>query len=240
MKSREYLIDIFRDTIEKVESGKYKSSLNSEKVNFYTIPVDINHTRFDLSVVNQDCVETARILSKQGKTCLLNMASHRKPGGGVNTGAMAQEEELARRSNLVWGLPGDFYPILENQLIYTYDVDFFKDSQYNEIDPFTCDVITIPAVNISFNKPANYHDLMTKKIEMMLQYPHLKGCKNLVLSAFGCGVFNNNPNYVANLFKDLIYNKYGGLYDNIIFSIINDRNSVGSNYQIFKQVLENV
>lgn len=239
MKSREYLIDVFKDTTEKVESGKYRDYLKSEKVNFDTINVESEYYRFNVSVVNEDCVETARILSKEGKTCMLNMASHKRPGGGVKSGAMAQEEELARRSNLMWGLKEEYYPISETQFIYTYDVDFFKDSMYNEINPFTCDVITIPAVNISVGKPSNYKYLMTEKIENILSYPHLKGCKNLVLSAFGCGVFKNDPNYVANLFKELIYTKYGGLYDNIIFSIINDRNSVGSNYQIFKDVLLN-
>jgi uncharacterized protein (TIGR02452 family) len=239
MKSREYLMDIFEDTINKVESGKYRNYLKSEKVKFDTITVESEYNRFNVSVVNEDCIETARILSKEGKTCMLNMASHRKPGGGVKTGAMAQEEELARRSNLMWGLNSEYYPLSENEFIYTYDVDFFKDSDYNEIDPFICDVITMPAVNINVGKPSNYKYLMLEKIENILSYPYTKGCKNLVLSAFGCGVFKNDPKYVSGLFKELIYNKYGGLYDNIIFSIINDRNSVGSNYSVFKEVIIN-
>ncbi len=239
MKSREYLIDVFQDTVEKVESGKYKQYLKSKKLELDTIYLDYYEYTDNISVINEDCISTAERFSKMDKTCMLNMASYKRPGGGVKNGAMAQEEELARRSNLMWGLPQEYYPLESNEFIYTQDVEFFKDSYYNEVESFTCDIITMAAVNLNgLDKPRNYISLMTDKIDHILYVPYKNGCKNLVLSAFGCGVFKNDPEFVSSLFKDSLY-KFGGYYDNITFSILNDRNSVGSNYQIFKDKLIN-
>ena len=50
--------------------------------------------------------------------------------GGVKSGAMHQEEELAERSNLMYGLPQEFYPLSIDEYIYTQDVTFFKNKYY--------------------------------------------------------------------------------------------------------------
>ena len=165
------------------------------------------------------------------------MASYKKPGG-VRNGSMAQEEELARRSNLVWGLPQELYPLLVNDYIYTKDVTFFKNKYYGIIDSFKCDVITMAALNIREDViPKSYESIMVNKISNMLWTPYNNGCKNIVLSAFGCGVFGNDPRFVANLFKKILDQGFLSLYDNISFAILNDSNSVGSNFEIFKNIL---
>ena len=48
-----------------------------------------------------DCLVAARELVEagEGEVCVLNMASRRNPGGGVHTGAGAQEEHLFRSSD---------------------------------------------------------------------------------------------------------------------------------------------
>lgn len=61
--------------------------------------------------------------------------------------------------------------------------------------------------------------LMDKKIESIFKIAILKNHKTLILGAFGCGVFNNPPVVVANLFKKYIQ-KYKNYFDNIIFSIL--------------------
>jgi uncharacterized protein (TIGR02452 family) len=116
---------------------------------------------------------------------------------------MAQEEELARRSNLMYGLPQEFYPLSIDEYIYTQDVTFFKNKYYQVIPSFDCDIITIAAINRSESTPANYEEIMEEKISNMLYIPYKNGCKNLVLSAFGCGVFKNDPHFVSELFKSL-------------------------------------
>jgi uncharacterized protein (TIGR02452 family) len=165
------------------------------------------------------------------------MASYKHPGGGVIRGAMAQEEELSRRSNLMLDLTTYDYPLRLNEFIYSKDVTFYKDGNYQLLDSFDCDIITIAAINLNgLPMPKNYESIMRSKIRTMIVEAHNNGCKNLVLSAFGCGVFSNDPYIVAAYFKDELMH-LGAYFDNVVFAIINDRNSVASNYEIFNQVL---
>ena len=238
--NREELINVFLDTKSRVESGEYESELVSDLLNLSDVSrVDFDSLHSNISVVNADCIDISNTLSKSGKTCLLNMASYKRPGGGVRNGSMAQEEELARRSNLVWGLPIEYYPLSESDFIYTEGVTFFKDRNYNIIDQFQCDVITMAAVNLNgMDKPHNYKEITESKIFNIIDTPRKYGCKNLVLSALGCGVFKNDPYYIASTFKKFFDVGLNNYYNRIIFAIINDPNSVSSNYQIFKEVLE--
>jgi len=238
---REQLIRVFTDTVSHIENGEYNKDLHCSKNRLSSIELDSDLIKKPgvITVENLDCIEVASRLSKEGKTCMLNMASYKKPGGGVKSGAMAQEEELARRSNLMYGLPQEFYPLSIDEYIYTQDVTFFKNKYYQVIPSFDCDIITIAAINRSESTPANYEEIMEEKISNMLYIPYKNGCKNLVLSAFGCGVFKNDPHFVSELFKSLLDSGFSSLYSRVSFAILNDRNSVGSNYQIFKETLLN-
>jgi uncharacterized protein (TIGR02452 family) len=58
------------------------------------------------------------------------------------------------------------------------------------------------------------------------------------LGSWGCGVFDNNPTVISGLFLHILYKeRYSSLFDNVVFAIINDHNSVGNNYEIFKSQL---
>jgi len=132
----------------------------------------------------------------------------------------------------------DFYPLDMNEYIYSENVIFFKDKDYNLMNPFTCDVITIASVNLNSKEaPDDYIDIMANKISTILYVPYKHGCKNIVLSAFGCGVFKNDPLFVSSLFKKLLDSGYSSLYNKVVFAILNDRNSVSNNYEIFNKIL---
>jgi len=243
-KSKEELMAIWVDTESrfsdyefKIESYRTKSK-DIKFIPLYKLDKSYISSECNITVQNQDCMVVANELSKLGKTCMLNMASYKHPGGGVIRGAMSQEEELARRSNMMMGLTLHGYPLAKNDVIYLNDVTFFKDGNYSLITPFDCDVITIAAINLNnLAKPADYEELTLHKIKNMLTEPAVNGCSNLVLSAFGCGVFKNDPTYIASVFKSVI-NDVSYLYDNIAFAVINDKNSVANNYEIFKSIIE--
>lgn len=164
--------------------------------------------------------------------CLLNFASYTRPGGGFLKGSIAQEECLCRDSNL--------YNVLEhftdeynynyqekmfneglyyNFAIYSPDIKFIdtKDNSYI----FDYDVITCAAPNKGVYDKYNtdfqkYYNELKKRIEFVLNIAYENCVETLILGAFGCGVFKNDPNIVAQTFKDLLP-KYG--FKNVIFAI---------------------
>ena len=188
-----------------------------------------------------DTVSSLIKWSKFGKTAILNMASMKRPGGGVANGARAQEECLFRCSNL-YHIPQSMYPLQLDDSIYSKDVSFVRDGDYNILDnPVMCDVITIPAINLNTDDGKSlgdkYESYMLDKMFYMLNSALLSGCDNIILGAWVCGVFNNNPEIVAELFKETLEGDIKNYYKNIVFAVINDHNSVANNYEIFKKIL---
>ncbi len=191
----------------------------------------------ELLVENIDTV-SALIKYSAEPTCVLNMGSNSKPGGGVAYGAKAQEESLFRCSNLGLSITLDHYPLISTATLYTQEVVFFKDKDYNDLpDGHLADVITSPAIKIVDGvKYENYEELTNEKISFMLDLAAAYGQDNLILGAWGCGVYKNDPTYIAETFKKYLTTKRY-YFKRVIFAIINDHNSVGSNYEIFKNVL---
>jgi uncharacterized protein (TIGR02452 family) len=72
----------------------------------------------------------------------------------------------------------------------------------------------------------------------MLSLAIKNNTKNIILGAWGCGVFKNDPDVISKLFyKILVIEGYSNYFDSVVFAIINDRNSVGNNFDIFYQNL---
>lgn len=46
------------------------------------------------------------------------------------------------------------------------------------------------------------------------------GAKNLVLGAYGCGVFRNDPVQVAAWWKELLESGYGTYFDHIVYAVL--------------------
>lgn len=66
------------------------------------------------------------------------------------------------------------------------------------------------------------------------------GHRDLVLGAFGCGVFGNEPYTIATLFKTVIEEKeFVGFFDQIFFAVTEGKNSYSVNEKIFEKVLMN-
>jgi len=233
------LVNVFQDTLENsknltnsITSKHTFDEINSPKLTMF---------KPNISVINTDSVSAVVEYSKYGKTCVLNMASYKRPGGGVYNGARAQEECLFRCSNLIHVVPNTFYPLEANELLYTKDAIFFKDKEYDYMDPITCDVVTIAAINLNENAKydpvqnlTDYRNITKDKIRLMVSLAAQNGVKNLILGAWGCGVFNNDPTTMSQYFSEVLIGEgYSVDFDNIVFAIINDHNSVGNNFDIF-------
>lgn len=222
--SRNQLIQIYNNT--RNLSQNYEKPQKSIKIKYDNLQIQQTSTtsKSRIMIFNDDTLIIANklYLSTKSNILVLNMASEYKAGGGVENGAMAQEEELFRRSNYFESLTPNLYPIKEFEAVYTKDVCIFKDDNYNLITSFKCSFVAIPAIRKPYLKNYKYNsidrDIMRKKIDFIFKIAIYYNYKNIVLGALGCGAFGNPPEEVAELFNDVIQ-KYHNNFDNIYFAI---------------------
>jgi uncharacterized protein (TIGR02452 family) len=238
-KRKKYLAEVFKSTKAYCKE-KHLTKVKTFKVSGRVDELYAEHQP-EIKVMDWDCVNVADMLALEGKTCMINMANAIHRGGGVERGAMAQEEELCRRSNLWYGLKKSYYPMGDLEFTYQKNVKFFKDKDYDLSAPFKCDIITIAApclIGYKPNKfPPHYSFIFEEKIKQALWFPAQMGVNNLVMSALGCGAFKNNPIFVSRLFKKYLKNLP---YNKVYFAILDDSNSKAngiSNFLTFKNML---
>ena len=172
---------------------------------------------------------------------VLNFASAKHPGGGVLRGAVAQEEALARASSLypVIKQCEEFYvgppkaPYYSDRIIYSKPIYIIKNDYGVDIEPVECEVITCAAPNYSADRffPEDHKKLMTRRFVKVLKSAIENGQKNLILGAWGCGVFKNPPDINAQIFREVL-DSFSTSFDEIIFAIPDN-----TNFQIFKDNL---
>lgn len=228
---KESLAQVFNDTKSVCEYGKLTEPI-TKKITSWDALVDDDapENEIEIEVVNMDCVNLAiKAQEEGGKVCILNMANAVNRGGGVENGSMAQEEELCRRSNLWYGLDKLFYPFGEKGFVFSKSIEFFKNEKYKVSDSTYFDVISVAAPNIREKKPKNYEELVEEKVKQILFYPQEEGCDTLILSAFGCGAFKNNPEYISEVFKRQLKSK-GLKYKKVYFGILDDANAKANGF----------
>jgi uncharacterized protein (TIGR02452 family) len=191
-------------------------------------------------VINKDCVYVALDYYQRGyNPIILNMSSWRRAGGGVETGAGAQEEELFRRSNYHKHLHQSYYPFKNFDTIVSKGVEFFRNGRevgYIRMKkPVSFDCIAAPALRHPQLTP-DFQDFgieedkqkMEEKIRVLLYTAAKNGNDCIILSAWGCGAFGCPPKSVSKLFKKVL-NEFAGVFRETPFAII------GDNYSYFYQ-----
>jgi uncharacterized protein (TIGR02452 family) len=169
-------------------------------------------------------------------TAILNFASSKYAGGGFKTGAMAQEESLCYRSNLydVLSKHKKFYEynrehqnngLYTDGIIYSSNICFFRNNRLENTEPYFLDIISSAAPNkgaADKNKvPCKITDnTMKRRLEQIIKVAIANNTEHLVLGAFGCGVFRNNPRDVAKWLYELIVDKeYGWYFKQVTFAM---------------------
>jgi uncharacterized protein (TIGR02452 family) len=184
-------------------------------------------------------VAAYRLVREEGCSdlVLLNFASARKPGGGFLNGAAAQEEDLARCSGL--------YPCLLTQpayyaanrahssrlytdhIIYSPKVPWFRTHSQNLLDDiFLASVITAPAPNAGSvyrnqrNARRVIEDTLRRRAALILAVARDQGHRSLLLGAWGCGVFRNDPHLVADAFGQWLSSPpFAGYFGRVAFAV---------------------
>lgn len=214
--------------------------------------------KFDcrIEVWNCSTIEALQKLNGSAKTGILNFASAKNPGGGFLGGASAQEESLARSSSLYAALSKDrsMYEynrsrttlLYSDYLIYSPETIFWFDDEGNYLpELLVVDVITSPAPNRGAILQNNWKDelellpeVFKERIMQVLSVAYKHECDTLILGAWGCGVFRNEPADVAAYFDEVIRGYFRSAFKHIVFAIY-DRSKDGANMKAFENMYHN-
>ncbi|MEY8358560.1 TIGR02452 family protein [Anaerotruncus colihominis] len=206
-----------------------------------------------LSLRNCSAVRAVIDLRAQGagRIGVLNFASAKNPGGGFLNGAMAQEESIAASSGLyrTQTIHPEYYArnracgtmCYTDCAIYSPDVVFFRDEWFALLErPVTASVLTLPAVNfgqalIKGEDAAHAKRVMKTRMRLALTLFAAMGDENLVLGAYGCGVFRNDPEDIAAWWASLLTDAdFKNRFSSVTFAVL-DRSKSQTCYRAFER-----
>ncbi|MFG2985768.1 TIGR02452 family protein [Streptomyces sp. NPDC048258] len=198
-----------------------------------------------VEVTGESSTVAARRLAPEGLepvpegagVAVLNFASARNPGGGYVRGAKAQEEALCRASALYETLleAPEYYEIhraerstfYTDRVIHSPGVPVFRDDRGALLEyPFRVGFLTSPAPNagtIRRQEPERAAEIpaaLVRRAGLVLEVAALHGYRGLVLGAWGCGVFRNDPAEVAEAFRGLLRGRFAGVFNRVVFGIL--------------------
>lgn len=191
-------------------------------------------------VTGESSLEAARRLTgPAAEVAVLNFASARNPGGGYLNGAQAQEEALCRASALYTCLlrAPEYYdhhrahrdPFYTDRVIHSPAVPVFRDDRGRLLDePYAAGFLTSPAPNAGVvrrkvpERAAELPSALSARAERVLETAAAHRYRRLVLGAWGCGVFQNDPAQVAGAFRGLLGpgGRFAGTFEHIVFGIL--------------------
>lgn len=225
---------------------EYSDEVNHAKENTVivlsntNVPYCVFDYKYDtkVSVYNNDviiCAKAAVSNNKGSRVCVLNFASPSHPGGGFLKGAIAQEECICRASGLYpclsqnickgWYLTKKGSAELPNSFIYVKDCPFIVNGK-----SYIVDVLTMAAPNIR-DKYINYDGVLKECQRTAYKVPAVFGADIVLLGAWGCGVFGNDPVTVACNWKEMSA-EYPGVYHEVVHPVLDKRM-----YKTFREVL---
>lgn len=183
-----------------------------------------------VQITNDTTLRASRSLVDRGlRPLALNFANGIHPGGGFLGGARAQEEVLCRSSALYQTLVGDpMYaehqkrplPDSTDWAIYSPDVPVFRMDDGTELQhPWLLSFITCAAPYAPRMGQPQAGDLMQKRIRRVLAVAQSYGYSALVLGAWGCGAFANDPHRTAMDFRRALENDFSGAFSDVVFAI---------------------
>lgn len=209
-----------------------------------------NQTKFEIT--DETTLEAAKRICKENENAnpfILNFASAKSPGGGFLAGAQAQEESLARSSSLYpcltaniemyeFNRRGTSY-LYSDWMIYSPKVPVFRNDDGSLTDkPYLVSFMTSPAVNagvVKQKEPNNVHLIEKTNRERARKFLWIANKENhkiLILGAWGCGVFQNDPQEIAEIFSDLLKGEFANCFEQVIMAIY-DKTPTQKVYQEF-------
>lgn len=248
---REYFLDGQRISIAgALEICLRETKLYTpEELSTYVNSPATGSTRSHVAQITVDNCTTfagARALLDEGfpEPLCLNFASAKNPGGGFLSGSQAQEECLARASALYASLitQKEYYEanrrcptcLYTDHAIYTPRAPVFRDDQDRLLaSPYHLSFVTSPAVNagaVRKNEPekvSRIEVVMRRRIDTVLAIARKHEHRALVLGAWGCGVFANDPANIAQWFRDALIGsdsvgsgRFANAFERVVFAVL--------------------
>jgi uncharacterized protein (TIGR02452 family) len=253
--------EAIQNSVERATHFHFSRDLSQEASTLFTQRSQAT-SKTNIRVTTDGTIEAILKLGEEigeNEVCAMNFASAKNPGGGFLRGSSAQEESLARSSTLYptlvkfldqevvkrEGSDETYYNInrkIENRGIYTScaiyspSVQVIRSEDGQLRTPMSCSFVTIPAPNKTVkNCPRlkSATEALIDRIDRTLAIALLNNHSHLVLGAFGCGVFGNDPAEVAFIFKKLIFGKYDSCFETIVFAIKTSKPETDENFQAF-------
>lgn len=183
-----------------------------------------------IQVTNETTLGASLRLVQRGlRPLALNFANGVHPGGGFLGGARAQEEVLCRSSALYLTLLDDpMYEVHRQRplpdstdwAIYSPDVPVFRMDDGTALQqPWPLSFITCAAPVAYLIGQPEAGDLLQKRIHRVLAIARSYGHSALVMGAWGCGAFANDPQRTATDFRQALEDDFSGAFSDIIFAI---------------------
>lgn len=205
---------------------------------------------------NQDTLEAAFELHQRRKETekpilILNFANPHRPGGGIRSRPGTQEEHLCVKTTVLCSLETE-----EAWPFYQTNLDCGTQAQTDTIlfspntlvirnpdlslreDPFPVAVMTVSAPIASRMEVSELPDLeniLNRRIHGMLRAAAAEGYTRLVLGAWGCGNFGNDPELVARLFHDNLT----GIFEEVTMAVF-DNSEDQYRYSCFAKYFESM
>ncbi|WP_372720616.1 TIGR02452 family protein [Novipirellula sp.] len=218
------------EQIKKAVAAKVSIPPNMPLPTAEAHPDGDGHAETRVTVANETTLVAAHALVDEGlRPLALNFANGVEPGGGFLRGATAQEETLCRSSGLYATLFGD--PMYEfhrdhdpaassDWAILSPNVPVFRNDAAVECDPpwsldfLTCAAPYAPAIGRLDAEP-----MLRKRIHRVLAIARAYQYQSLVLGAWGCGAFANDPLQTAKDFRDALEGDFAGAFERVVFAI---------------------
>ncbi|MFE8948643.1 TIGR02452 family protein [Streptomyces sp. NPDC007856] len=191
-----------------------------------------------VEVTGESSLEAAHRLAG-APVAVLNFASARNPGGGYLNGAQAQEEALCRASALYACLleAREFYdhhrahrdPFYTDRVIHSPRVPVFRDDRGRLLaEPYLAGFLTAAAPNAGVvrrtaaERAGELQTVLARRAERVLETAAAHGYGRLVLGAWGCGVFQNDPVQVAGAFRTLLGpgGRFARTFEHVVFGVL--------------------
>lgn len=224
------------DALERVLAARGRSATSLD------VPIE---------VTGETTQEAAFRLAHEGAShlALLNFASAKNPGGGFLGGAKAQEEDLCRCSLLYLAIEpqrvyyeanrarhGTDAALYTDHLIHSPRVPFLRVSKGPWVAPIFADVITAPAPNARHLAPAHGPALertFRHRARLVIALAAEHGHRELILGAWGCGAFRNDPELAADAFANALVTVEHG-FARVVFAVFDPRDGA-PNTRAFQQ-----